>query len=433
MLLGIEVVCLNFMKIYPSALQGKINIPASKSLCHRAIIAAGLANGRSVIDNVIFSDDIIASCNGMKALGADMLIEKASATIKGTKFLNLVESTIDCKESGSTLRFLIPISLLTSNEITFIGKGRLGSRPLTPYYNIFNEQNIKYSSNTGLPLTIKGTLKPGEYKLPGNISSQFITGLMFALPLLEGDSKITITTALESKGYLDLTQSLLKKYSINIENRNYNEFYIKGNQSYKACNYRVEGDFSQAAFWLVGGVLGGEVQCEDINIDSLQGDKVILDIIKNMGGNIAIKKNRITAINSKTRGIAIDASNCPDLVPILSVLAAVSSGTTRIINAQRLRIKESDRLKAMTMELSKLGADISETSDGLIIHGKHNLKGGIVNSWNDHRIAMALAIASIKCTEPVILENFDVIKKSYPEFYKDFITLGGNVYEWSMG
>lgn len=433
MLIDIEVVCLNFMKIYPSTLQGKINIPASKSLCHRAIIAAGLANGRSVIDNVSFSDDIIASCNGMKALGADILIEKASATINGTKFLNPVESIIDCKESGSTLRFLIPIALLTSNEITFTGKGRLGSRPLAPYYSIFNEQNIKYSSNTGLPLTIKGTLKPGEYKLPGNISSQFITGLMFALPLLEGDSKITITTALESKGYLDLTLSLLKKYSINIENRNYSEFYIKGNQGYKACNYRVEGDFSQAAFWLVGGVLGGEVQCEDINIDSLQGDKVILDIIKNMGGNIAIKKNRITAINSKTRGITIDASNCPDLVPILSVLAAVSSGTTRIINAQRLRIKESDRLKAMTMELSKLGADIAETSDGLIINGKHNLKGGIVNSWNDHRIAMALAIASIKCTEPLILENFDVIKKSYPEFYKDFITLGGNVYEWSMG
>lgn len=433
MLIGIEVVCLNFIKICPSVLQGKVKIPASKSLCHRAIIAAGLASGRSVIDNVIFSDDIVASCNGMKALGTDMLFEKDSVAITGAKFLNSVESTIDCNESGSTLRFLIPIALLTGNEITFTGKGRLGSRPLTPYYSIFNEQNIKYSSNTGLPLTIKGTLKPGEYKLPGNISSQFITGLMFALPLLEADSKITITTALESKGYIDLTQSLLKKYSINIENHNYSEFYIKGNQSYKACNYRVEGDFSQAAFWLVAGVLSEQIQCEDINIDSLQGDKVILDIIKNMGGNIDIKENKITARNSKTSGITIDASNCPDLVPIVSVLAAVSSGTTRIINAQRLRIKESDRLKAMTIELSKLGADIAETSDGLIIHGKHNLKGGIVSSWNDHRIAMALAIASIKCTEPLILENFDVIKKSYPEFYKDFITLGGNVYEWSMG
>lgn len=424
---------MNCIKINPSNLHGTIKIPASKSLCHRAIIAAGLSDGKSVIDNIVLSEDISATCSAMTNLGADILMKKDSLTLNGTKILSPIKSIIDCNESGSTLRFLIPIALLTGREMTFIGKGRLGSRPLNPYYSIFKEQNIKYSSDTGLPLTIEGTLKPGEYKLPGNISSQFITGLMFALPLLNGDSKIVVTTNLESKGYIDLTQSLLKMFSINIENHDYNEFYIKGNQIYKAINYTVEGDFSQAAFWVVAGILGREIQCEEITTNSLQGDKVIIDIIKEMGGNVSIQDNKIIARNSKTKGITMDVSNCPDLVPILSVLASVSSGTTIIKNAQRLRIKESDRLKAITKELSKLGADISETSDGLIIHGKANLKGGTVSSWNDHRIAMALAIASIKCTEPLVIENCDVIKKSYPNFYKDFIMLGGDTYEWSMG
>jgi 3-phosphoshikimate 1-carboxyvinyltransferase len=414
-------------------LQGAVKVPASKSLCHRAIIAAGLSDGKSIIDNVVFSDDISATCNGMMTLGANMLIKKHSVTLNGTRPLTSTKNTIHCNESGSTLRFLIPLAILTGSEITFIGKGLLGSRPLTPYYSIFKEQNISYSSSTGLPLTIKGTLKPGEYKLPGNISSQFITGLMLALPLLDGNSTIILTTELESKGYIDLTLSLLKKFSINIENSNYREFYISGNQSYKAINYTVEGDFSQAAFWLTAGILGREIQCVDMDINSLQGDKVIVDIIKEMGGDIHIKDNKLTTRMSKTKGITIDASNCPDLVPILSVLASVSSGTTKIVNAGRLRIKESNRLRAMAVELAKLGAAVSETSDGLIIHGKESLKGGTVHSWNDHRIAMALTIASIKCTEPLILENCDVIKKSYPEFYKDFIMLGGKAHEWSMG
>ncbi|MCM8711601.1 3-phosphoshikimate 1-carboxyvinyltransferase [Clostridium sp. SYSU_GA19001] len=421
------------IKIIPSRLKGSIKIPPSKSLCHRAIIAASLANGKSNIENVIFSEDITATCNGMKSLGIEIEKNLDRLDIKGASTLQAVAEEIDCIESGSTLRFLIPIALLTGNRITFNGRGRLKSRPLTPYYKLFKTQNIKYCNEEGLPLTLQGKLKPGDYEIEGNISSQFITGLLFALPLLEGDSRIIVTTELESKGYVDLTLDILRQFSVEIENNSYKEFYIQGNQKYKAKNYKVEGDFSQAAFYLAAGILGEQVNCMDLNINSLQGDKVIVDIIKEMGGNISVSEDIITTKASKTKGITIDASQCPDLVPILAVLGALSEGTTRIINAARLRIKESDRLKSTTTELNKLGADIKELQDSLIIHGKKKLKGGIVDSWNDHRIAMALSIASIKCTEPVIITNSDAVKKSYPEFFKDFATLGGKLDEWSLG
>ena len=424
---------MNTIKIIPGTLHGKITVPSSKSLCHRAIIAAGLASENSNIENVVFSEDIIATCNAMKDIGVSIIESESNLTIKGNNFSNGIKNIIDCKESGSTLRFLIPIVLLTGEEVTFTGRGKLIERPLTPYYKIFEEQNIKYSCAEGLPLTVKGKLMWGEYKIPGNISSQFITGLLFALPLLPGDSKIIVTTELQSKGYVDLTTDMLSKFSVQIENVGYREFHIKGNQKYISTNYKVEGDFSQAAFWLVAGILGGEIQCEDMNINSLQGDIVIIDFIKKMGGNISIKDGKIITRKSKTQGITIDAANCPDLVPILAVLASFSEGTTEIINASRLRIKECDRLKAMATELSKLGADIVETEDGLIIYGKENLKGGTVDSHNDHRIAMSLSVASIRCREAVILTSSATVKKSYPEFYKDFKRLGGKINEWNLG
>lgn len=424
---------LNNIEIFPMNLQGIVKVPASKSLCHRAIIAAGLSNEECLIDNIIYSDDIEATCSGMEDLGVKIKRNGSSLSIKGSEFMNCIRNTIDCCESGSTLRFLIPLVLLTAEKVTFTGKEGLKKRPLTPYYNIFEEQGIKYDNKRGLPLTVEGMLRSGEYSMPGNVSSQFITGLLYALPLLDGDSKIIITTEMESKGYIDLTIDMLKKFSVKVENRNYREFIIKGGQRYVPLDYRVEGDFSQAAFWLVAGIIGGEIECMDVDMESLQGDKVIVDIIKKMGGDISINKGRIIAKKSETTGIVIDASDCPDLVPVLSVLGALSKGTTRIVNAGRLRIKESDRLKSMAQELSKLGADIKETEDGLIIEGKEKLKGGTVNSWNDHRVAMALSIASIRCEEPVVIENSSSVKKSYPEFYEHFEMLGGIVNERSLG
>ncbi len=425
---------MKYVMINPGKLSGEVKIPTSKSACHRAVICAGLSKGISNISNVVFSQDVEATCEAMKNLGASIKKGSDSIKIEGLEELKLKHSNINCLESGSTLRFLIPIGATTGEKLTFEGKGKLVERPLKCYYNIFDEQKLKYNNVDGkLPLTIEGKLKPGEYKIRGDVSSQFISGLMFSLPLLNGDSKIIVTTELESKPYVDLTMDMLKKYSIQIENKNYKEFIIKGNQIYKPSDYEVEGDFSQAAFWLAAGLLGNDIVCDGLDINSLQGDKAILNIIENMGGKISIEGNKVKAIPSKTQGTIIDASQCPDLVPVLTSLAAVSEGTTEIVNAARLRIKESDRLKAISMELNRLGADIEEKEDGLIIRGKESLKGGEVQSWNDHRIAMALAVASIKCKEPVIIKDASCVKKSYPNFWKHFRALGGHIDEWSLG
>lgn len=426
---------MNCVKINPNKLEGEINIPPSKSLSHRAIICAALSEGESHIGNLIFSDDIDATCDAMKALGAK--IEKTSATslkIKGNFPLEIKKEVLDCKESGSTLRFLIPISLLAEGKVEFQGKGKLISRPLGTYYNIFDQQGIAYKNNNGeLPLHLKGSLKPGEFKVEGDISSQFISGLMFTLPLLDGDSKIVIRGELESKAYVDLTIDMLEKFGIKIINKDYKEFIIEGGQEYKARDYKVEGDFSQAAFWLVGGMLGEKIDCRDLNLDSLQGDKAILDLILEMGGSLDMKESSVLAKKSHTRGIVIDASEWPDIVPILTVLAAFSQGQTKIVNAARLRIKESDRLRAISTELNKLGADVKELEDGLVINGGKHLKGGTVYSWNDHRIAMSLAIASIKCDGEVTITNSDVVNKSYPHFWEDFKSVGGDIDEFNMG
>lgn len=430
---------MNYVKITPSKLKGKVTIPPSKSLSHRGIIAAGLSKGKSVVENVMFSEDILTTCNAMEALG--VTIEKKeeenniyTLIINGSTELKLLKKEIDCSESGSSLRFFIPICLAEENDVVFTGRGKLVSRPLNQYYEIFDKQGIKYSNENGkLPLKVQGKIQSGEFTIDGDVSSQFITGLMFTLPLLQGDSKIIINKKLESKGYLDLTMDVLNRFSVEVINNDYKEFLIRGNQEYKSRDYRVEGDFSQAAFWLVAGMIGGEIDCLDLNPDSKQGDKEVLDIIKRMNGALNITSDKIYAETTNTVSTVIDASQCPDIIPVLAVLAAVSEGTTEVINAGRLRIKESDRLTAITTELNKLGADLEEKEDGLIIRGKKELNGGEVDSWNDHRIAMALAVASIRCKDEVTIKDSGCVKKSYPTFWEDFKKLGGNVHEWSVG
>ena len=425
---------MKYVTINPGTLRGEVEIPPSKSISHRAIICAGLSNGVSTIENTGSSEDITATCAAMNSFGAEITKKNNSFIIKGSDKININNSYIDCFESGSTLRFLIPVALTGGGKVTFTGRGKLVDRPLMPYYDIFDEQKIKYKNVGGkLPLTIDGKLKPGDIKVNGNISSQFISGLLFALPLVDGDSKITITTEMESKPYIDLTLDALKRFGISIENNGYKEFNISGNQEYKAADLKIEGDFSQAAFWLASGALGSDVVCRGLNMDSHQGDKDILNVIERMGGNISIKDGRVKVCPSKTRGVIVDASQIPDLVPVITVLAALSRGTTKIINAARLRFKESDRLTSISCELNKIGADIKEQEDGLIIEGKDMLEGGRVDSWNDHRIAMAMAVASTRCKNQLVINNSDCIKKSYPEFWNHFRNLGGKVDEWCFG
>ena len=430
---------LKTIDIIPKSLKGVVHIPPSKSISHRAIIAAALCSGESMIENIIMSKDVKATCDGLKSFGAEIAVKnyckgRYTLIIRGKGCIKAAGKTIDCVESGSTLRFLIPIAILKDEKVTFTGRGKLIERPLNIYYDIFKAQDIRYYNNLGkLPLTIQGRLKPGDFYIRGDISSQFISGIMFALPLLNGDSRIIIHKSFESKGYVNLTIDVLKSFGIEIINKDYEIFKMKGNQTYKPREYSVEGDFSQAAFWLVAGVIAGSIECRDINLNSLQGDKQIIKIIREMGGNIKINDNSIIAYNSSTNGMVIDASQIPDLIPIISVMACLSRGTTIINNAHRLRIKESDRLKSIASELSKIGGRIKELKDGLIIDGVDSFEGGKVNSWNDHRIAMAMAIASTRCKGPLTIEGAESVEKSYIGFWKDFKELGGDIYERDMG
>ena len=424
------------IKIKPSTLNGKIEIPPSKSYSHRAVIAAALAENsrKSKIDNLKFSVDITTTTDIMENWGAEIeRFENALEIIGNGGKVLLKDKYVQCNESGSTIRFLIPIGITNENELIFDGKGKLVDRPLDSYYKIFDKQGIFYKNENGkLPLEVNGKLKAGNYEIDGNISSQFITGLLYALPLLDGDSKLTINKNLESKGYIDLTFEILKLAGIEIVNNNYKSFDIKGNQIYKPFDYTVEGDYSQVAFWIVAGIISAnkdnEVKCLHVNKNSLQGDREIIEIVQRMGANLEIFDDYVIVKPSKTKGTVIDISQCPDIAPILTVLAALSEGETRIINGERLRIKESDRITSIKTELNKLGANVAEEGDSLIIQGVEGFAGGVtVSAWNDHRIAMSLAVASSRCEKEIILEEAESVRKSYPHFWDDFVKMGAEI------
>jgi len=424
--------------IFPQPLKGEVHVPSSKSMGHREIICAGLANGRSIVDNISMSKDIEATVRCLKAMGVIVVEipssfpERKALMITGTGNLTVKEPLADCGESGSTLRFFIPLGATIGQPITFEGHGKLVSRPMQAYYDIFDEQGLEYKNDNGeLPLTVNGILKAGLYQLPGNVSSQYVSGLLFALPLLEGDSVIEITSPLESASYVDMTLSCLKKYGVVIDNVDgaHRKYQIKGKQKYVAQHSIVEADWSQAAFWLVGGSVGEEINCTGVDFRSLQGDRAIVEIMERMGAKLEKTRSTVKALHGQTEKTVIDATNCPDIIPILTVLAATSAGTTEIINAGRLRIKECDRLTAISTELNKMGADIEELPEGLLIHGKpEGLEGNaLVEAWNDHRIAMSIAIAASVCREAVVLEGTESVQKSYPNFWKDFISVGGRI------
>lgn len=424
------------IRIWPTKLHGSIMAPSSKSMGHREIICAGLAEGTSIVDNISMSKDIEATCRCLRAMGVEIsevqsrFAGRRALKVTGTGRLHAASQGADCGESGSTLRFFIPLGALLGASFTFSGHGKLITRPLQAYYDIFDEQGLHYSNSGGcLPLTVCGRLKAGCYKLPGNVSSQYVSGLLFALPLLDGDSVIEITSPLESASYVDMTLGCLRKYGIRIINEGgrHRRYIVKGGQRYLSQSSCVEGDWSQAAFWAVGGSMGERVICSGLDADSLQGDKAVVDIMRRMGAKLTAGRDNVAVSSGNTSGCVIDASDCPDIIPVLTVLAAVSSGITEIINAGRLRIKECDRLAAVTSELNKLGAEITELPDGLIIKGHpEGLRGGAeTDAWNDHRIAMSLAIAAQACAEPFTLNGAESVQKSYPAFWDDYAAAGG--------
>ena len=416
---------MNHITLFPTSLEGSMNIPSSKSLTHRALICAALAKGKSVIRNVVFSEDIEATIHALMQVGAKFEIEDDTVIVRGVKTLKTPSDPVNCNESGSTLRFLIPLLSLTNKSVTLTGKPSLLKRPQSVYETIFKEDNIPFE-HTLYKIVVNGSIKARRYVIDGSISSQFFTGLMFSLPLLKGDSYITVTGSLESKGYIDLTIDILDKFGIEIQELE-NGYFIPGNQVYKPFDYRVEGDFSQAAFFLVAGILNGSINIENLSHESLQGDREIVDIITKMKGRIVFTENGYTTTKSETFGTTIDVANCPDLGPIVALLGTLSKGTTTIINASRLRLKESDRIDSTVETLKTLGANIKVDGDDIIITGKAKLQGGTVDSYNDHRIAMMTAIAALRCDNPVVLTGASAVNKSYPHFYEDYQKLGGKI------
>jgi len=407
-------------------LVGELSPPPSKSVLHRYIIASSLAKGISKIENISFSEDIIATIEAMKKLGAKIEQKDNYLLIDGSDtFKNLNENIeIDCNESGSTLRFLFPLSIVEENKVLFKGRGKLFKRPMTPYFENFEKYKIKHSYIDENKILLEGKLKAGIYEIDGNISSQFITGLLFSLPLLEGESKIIINGKLESSNYIDISLDCLNKFGVKIINNSYQEFVIEGNQSYRAGNYRTEADYSQAAFFLVANAIGSKIRINDLSENSLQGDKKIIDYI-----------SEIDKWNSKDT-LVLDGSETPDIIPILSLKAAVSGKKIEIVNIERLRIKESDRLKATVEELSKLNFDLIEKKDSILINSRENFKVNknekvvSLSAHSDHRIAMMIAIAATCYDGEILLDNLDCVKKSYPNFWEVFLSLGGKIYEY---
>ena len=390
------------LKIFPSKANGEIYAPPSKSLSHRALICGALSS-ESKLTNVYGSHrsvDVGTTLNCLMHLGADICVHGERVTIGNFNPFNPnTDITLDCNESGSTLRFLIPLCLLCNKKITLTGAPRLFERPLTVYEDICREQGIMFEKNEN-SLTLCGKLKSGSYSVRGDISSQFITGLLFALPLLDGISILEITGKFESASYVDLTLQTLSAFGIKIT-RNANRFVILGNQKYKNSQFAVESDCSNAAFLEAFNYLGGNVRVMGINPNTLQGDRVYKDIFKAIGNG-----------NNE-----FDLSDCPDLAPILFAVAAAKGGA-KFVGTARLKIKESDRASAMQSELSKLGVPVTVGENEVII-GKAELKAPreILCGHNDHRIVMSLAVLCTLVGGEI--EGAEAVSKSYPNFFDD--------------
>lgn len=403
---------------------GNITIPPSKSLSHRAIICACLAPGRSVISNIDYSVDIRATIEGMRHLGASIKEDKDTLFIDGIETFQYDGDVVNCHESGSTLRFFLPLFSLTGKRATFSGSKRLIERPQNVYEMLFQEQGIDFV-RTYPNIIIDGRLKPGELTLKGNVSSQFITGLLFALPLLEADSKIHIEPPFESRSYVDLTIQMLKRFQIIVEYEDAYTLAIKGNQQYQPTDVLVEGDYSQLVFWASLGVLNHSVETHGLDLHSLQGDKKTIDIFQSMNAGIKVLDDGYQFCPGTLNGTVIDLNDCPDLGPMLFALATQANGKTTFQNAGRLRIKESDRIKAMETELKKLGCSISSTFGTVTITGPVKLQGNVtLHGHNDHRIVMALSILATIADEPITIDDAQAISKSYPGFFKDLASCG---------
>lgn len=416
------------LTVFPGALSGEVQAPPSKSILHRALICSALAGGKAVFPTAE-SDDIRATLSGLRSLGAAFREEGQALRFAPRREIS-APAEIDCLESGSTLRFLLPLSLALCGGARFRGRGRLASRPLDPYRDLFVRQGISWEKAPGekLDLQVCGRLHSGEFPLRGDVSSQFVTGLLLALPLLEGDSRICLTTPLQSASYVDCTLEVLQRFGIRVDCRE-DGYFVPGGQVFRPVDFQVEGDWSQAAVWLAADALGARIWVCGMSPDSRQGDRVVLDILGRMGAEAVWEGDRVLVRAQNLHGTTIDAADCPDIIPILALAASRAAGVTVIENAARLRLKECDRLEATCRELTRLGARAEIRDDRLIISGGGEWQGCAAESYGDHRMAMFLAIAGAGARGPVEIPRAECVAKSYPDFFDDFARLGGRVHE----
>lgn len=381
------------IQITPSPLSGAVTPPPSKSLSHRALIAAYLARSADRIAHLASSQDIEATRRCMEAL------------------LTVSDGfpVLDCGESGSTLRFLIPLALVLRGGGKFTGRGRLMERPQEPYFAIFRANGIHFELSGGA-LSVSGALRAGEFSLPGDVSSQFVTGLLYALPLLPGDSAVSITSSLESRSYVSMTQEVLRSYGVLVENRDFQRFIIPGGQKYLPCDYTVESDWSQAAFWYAARNLGHPVEITGPDPDSPQGDRAVARLACTLAGD---------------GDVEIDLAQIPDLLPPLAAMAGARRGVTRFTGAARLRMKESDRIETTARMLRAFGVECDTGPDFLTVRGGNGLRSCAVDGAGDHRIVMAAAILASGADGPVTIRGAEAVEKSYPGFFDDYKKLGG--------
>lgn len=413
------------MKILPGTLNGEIVIQPSKSYLHRMIIMAALSEKAVDIENVNYSDDVLATLNALSTMGL-CTYEKGERSVTIKSGDGILKGEVECNESGSTLRFLIALGLTMNKEIIFTGKGRLMERPLNIYEDLCKEKDWIFEKE-GCRLKIKGNMTSGHYSLAGNVSSQFISGLMMALGTYTNESVIEITGKVESIGYIDITAEVMKKFGVSVE-RCGNVIKIYGGITPPKKVY-VEGDWSHAANYLCVGAAIGGLTLKGLNTASAQKDSSILALLKQMNGNINIEDNAIILKEASLKGTDFDGSDIPDIVPVLCVLLGVCKGTHTISGIGRLRIKESDRIESTCKLINSIGGRAESSEDSITTYGVESYTGGKVCSYNDHRIAMAAAVASCFCNGTIELDNSECVNKSAPQFWQEFVALGGKVEE----
>jgi 3-phosphoshikimate 1-carboxyvinyltransferase len=411
------------------ALKGKVEAPPSKSYTHRILVAALLSNGKTVIEKPLVSDDTLATLEAIKALGARVEQKDGLWEVEGQPLLKASEKLINCRESGTTLRFMIPVAALAQGKTTFVTGPSLGKRPITPLLQSLSDLGVKTQYTPPSVVVYGGGIEGGETALRGDISSQFISGLLFACPRAKKDTHISLAKPVESKGYIDMTVEILCKHSVKVEiSKDYSSIRIPSGQNYKPFRHRVPGDFSSAAYLLAAAAItSSKIRIHNLDYASKQGDRAILEILRQAGANVHVGENHVEVHGAINNPLNIDAGDIPDLVPACTAIACYAVGRSEIHNAGRLRYKESDRLEALSTEFKKMGADITVKGNSLIITGPCKLHGAVIDPHNDHRIAMACTVAALGAKGDLIVMNAECVSKSYPNFFRDLSLLGANI------